>query len=370
MHAMIKKQMTSVGVPSWTDWLYYARNASKHTAGECVRSTNSLHIRVFIQCSDAGSDEAKARRLIAEECHKVGVGRSDSGHTFYATIFIDTNCFLHQAHLVFKQSLAIIDKFLLRPSVARKWKFFSSLAKALHCWRDRARLAFLVGSLLNGPEWALRHAKAVPQKCISGRWGSVARGEARMDAGGQAEMSRMLLKTIRMKSSRNPAVASADEATKATAALDDIRLEDSAAYSEKLGRWRRETEEALTDDLWWGILKIAKRSHSTLDHFLAWLQKPVDPQELDQAGGRLAQLIDGRAEQFLHEFGENLMEIDWHTEVIEPKQLHALAPELYELTLLLHLNQAGGFFRRIQHVVERCKWLSVYAYMAVHPYGC
>jgi hypothetical protein len=57
-------------------------------------------------------------------------------------------------------------------------KYFASVAKILHCWREHARVIFAIWKLKHGAASSLKHARAVPPKCCAGRWGSIAESEA------------------------------------------------------------------------------------------------------------------------------------------------------------------------------------------------
>ena len=76
----------------------------------------------------------------------------------------------------------------LRLQVVRnkhKWKYYSSVAKLMNCWRDRASSFFAAYVTLWGAEAAVRAAKKVPAKCIAGRWGSMMHSERDLGPGFQ-----------------------------------------------------------------------------------------------------------------------------------------------------------------------------------------
>ena len=53
------------------------------------------------------------------------------------------------------------------------FKYYASLAKLMHIWRDNSRQVFLYWIARFGAVEAARHAKRMPPCCNSGRWGSI-----------------------------------------------------------------------------------------------------------------------------------------------------------------------------------------------------
>jgi hypothetical protein len=58
-----------------------------------------------------------------------------------------------------------------------RWRFFSSLAKLIHVWRDCPRQVYDTWSSVYGIDIARQRALRLPAKCIAGRWGSIMSSE-------------------------------------------------------------------------------------------------------------------------------------------------------------------------------------------------
>jgi hypothetical protein len=86
-----------------------------------------------------------------------------------SVIVVDVSCVLHSGARIYKHHLDLVDSWLSRHG--RPWKFYSSLAKLMLIWREKARLVFLVWASLFQHK-AARYAR-LPPKCIAGRWGRI-----------------------------------------------------------------------------------------------------------------------------------------------------------------------------------------------------
>ncbi len=143
-------------------------------------------------------------------------------------MYLDTNCFQHQDHIIYKNTLLAIDRWLRGRSDRREkqWLFYSSVAMLMNVWRDITRLAFTVAIAMHGSEWALNHCRRVPPKCLSGRWGSFSDCTSRLHHGDihghklRAVLSSALKVCAAKKSGRQAAVPDVDNI------LDWLREED------------------------------------------------------------------------------------------------------------------------------------------------
>lgn len=178
-------------------------------------------------------------------------------------MFIDANCGMHQMHLSVQAGLRRIERHVQRQK--RHWKYFASVSKIMHCWRERARPVFETWRRLHGDESAVAHAKALPPRCISGRWGSISASEHVLDYAGSVKvrtvfaiaMDKMDKKTdaaaapledeAGLASIANGPALAAQLAAAASAAgeLDEMRIEAQQAYSQRMGRWKREALQAV-----------------------------------------------------------------------------------------------------------------------------
>ena len=85
-------------------------------------------------------------------------------------IVFENYCTMHGQHLITKDMLDVLERTLQELNCG--WKFFSGLAKLMHVWRDDARKFYMQWLRAYGPRSANEHARKMPPKCLSGRWGS------------------------------------------------------------------------------------------------------------------------------------------------------------------------------------------------------
>jgi hypothetical protein len=115
---------------------------------------------MFLYTSDGGPDQAKFKRALLAE--SMGVGRH---------LVIVTPCFMHCIQLVIKKGLLLLDRFLAKHG--KSFKFFGSLAKISHVWRDAGGDVFDMWHSMFGAINARQFANKLPPKCLAGRWDSV-----------------------------------------------------------------------------------------------------------------------------------------------------------------------------------------------------
>jgi hypothetical protein len=161
--AMYQKQLDSIGCPSWR------RPETDRVRSELLRDTCNVTIAVshFIG-ADSGGDEAKnftlIRNDVAEDWNTYAWGGA---------------CMLHQYHLMCHKSLKFADNLckVLYSVMLSRFKYFSSIVKLLHCFRDHSKAIYKQWALCYGVLEASQLVKNKPPQALSGRWGAVGRGE-------------------------------------------------------------------------------------------------------------------------------------------------------------------------------------------------
>ena len=140
--SMTKKQLESLGCPTWTE----------------LQSSESHYLRsgwhVYLQTTDRGSNELAARNL------------NSVLYDNPKTIFMDFDCHEHATHLCVMSGLAEID-------MMTGYKYFANCAILANVLRDVSQLIFPMWASLFGDGDALKHARKLFPKCLSGRWGSI-----------------------------------------------------------------------------------------------------------------------------------------------------------------------------------------------------
>ena len=141
--AMTLKQMESLGCPTWSE----------------LRQPSSTYFNagwnVFMQTTDRGPNELAARNLNS--------ALYDCGPR---VIYMDFDCQEHATHLCVMAGLGEADSML-------DFKYFANCAVLANVLRDVSQLLFPTWRSLFGVADALKNAKRLFPKCISGRWGSI-----------------------------------------------------------------------------------------------------------------------------------------------------------------------------------------------------
>jgi hypothetical protein len=129
--------------------------------------------------SDMGPDQKVFRKIVTGHCVQMG--------ELYELV-ICTHCFFHSEELIVRTGLTLIDTWLAGvcsqveedAEPERPWKYYSTLSKAIHIWREAPRNFFKVWNRLYTALEGVAAAKALPPRCIAGRWGSITATEERL----------------------------------------------------------------------------------------------------------------------------------------------------------------------------------------------
>lgn len=344
-HAMLLKQLESLKCPTWQ--AATAESAAAPAPGSAAQPLGPL--RVFLATSDGGPDQMKCRRLMKYEA-------APDPRLF----FIDVSCVMHGNHLIYKDGLVRIDSWLAKCKA--KFRYFSSLAKITHVWRDLARLVFENWTSNYSAQDAMLHARTLVPKCIAGRWGSISATELRLLSATEPKVLGTLGQILQGNFETQPAELAVEDAGGAGAGpsapqqaqqlcLDENTIQEQEQYRLKMGRWRRDVAAVVKEPLFWTVMRIARVCHMPLDHMLAFSSTAIEPDALAESGGHVAQLVCGKARAILDEFEQILFETDWGAAC--PDVLSVPRHEVFALAVDLNMNHLAGFRRRIVAPCER-----------------
>ena len=87
-------------------------------------------------------------------------------------------------------------------------------------------------------------------------------------------------------------------------AVDTLAVEQSAHYSETMGKWRRHAVRVVNDPLFGCMVFIMNGVKEPLTHLSAFLKKTVPEKELCSRGNTLHQLVTYKAQMIAGEFDE------------------------------------------------------------------
>eukprot|EP00959_Pyramimonas_sp_CCMP1952_P120761 2524839-Pyramimonas_sp.AAC.1 len=167
--------------------------------------------------SDQGPDQVRLRKVVQAACM-----------SSLSEIFIDMNCLFHQIQLVVKTHLVTIDKWLDEyQALAGFTGYFATIAKVQHCRRDSAQDMFDAWVDKYAEASAVKHAKRLPPKCISGRWNSIEDCEVDLGTIGKDLLAPLLIGVLSQAALPGPE----EEGAKVSAcAIYDPRQDDQAHF--------------------------------------------------------------------------------------------------------------------------------------------
>ena len=237
----------------------------------------------YLATTDAGPNEMGARRIIQADIASHNTRECN-------VIFTDFTCLQHAQHLIALSALKAADRCLA--STNRTWKYYSSLATAAHVLRSLAKQVFSTWASLFGYPSAKENAKTLMPKAVSGRWQGCDRPEQRLLSCGE-ERLRMVLSGIL----GGPGNSKAKRARSSNQEVDDLAVEASKAYSERMTKWKKACLLCVGDRLWWRCIRILNTCRQPLSHLSNYLQKRQGQ------WGHVAQMCNGKARHIYEEFG-------------------------------------------------------------------
>ena len=253
--AMIRKQCRSTGMPLWEEILKKvhtpptpAEAQQRFTLVEdlrrqaaAVHPDKKIGLTTFLQITDAGSDQSLCRKLISEELRHA-----------LLVLHISSNCLAHQNHLGFKASLNMSEACLKLLSC--DLVYFSSLAKIANCWREVGKDIHQTWCALFGAQHGNQAALRPAPKCLRSRWGSTHESEEHMLKCDAAELRRVLVAVFGSATSKRKA-----SSARADDPLQELDEEEIASYVAKMGRWRKDACQIVSEPTWWLVLRVSHR---------------------------------------------------------------------------------------------------------------
>lgn len=316
---------------------------------------------VYSDTSDCGPDQAARRRLLRAALHDVG-----------NVLYIDQNCLIHQYHLVVKESLILIDSFLEQ---VRNWrvdvgcdggvsgacpKYFASMAKLIHFWRDKLALFIDTWETFHGTvsyssstdsESPISYRRA-PLTVVGGRWGSVDSAERFLLERGKARLkpvlAAMLSKHIKSSKTRPPSSKPDDGPISTELDLRDD-LDGRQAYQIKMSKYIAGAHDAIHSDMFWLLLRVAHCARGPLRHFFLWVQKYSQRR-------MLFRLVTQKADEILREFDQLYNSLDqWFGKALEEANTNLpnhIVTMVRMLAAKLVIRGAGGFETRVRAMTK------------------
>ena len=259
------------------------RGRSKYT-GDCLFW--------YASTSDRGSNEVHATKLIQATCLPMD-----------NVLFFKSDCYEHATHLCVLSGLKLIDRSLKARNLG--WKYYSALAIVCNVARDVCKPLFRAWCRLYGESSGVKYVMSMFPACCSGRWGSCHNAESHVLTCTPNHFACSLQSALTDKLDKSHGAVPAT-------AVDDLAIDQSKAFSLKMGTWRRVALERVTDPLWWRVLKVANRAREPLIHLSNFLKVKLSDEELSSGGGHLSRLVCGKAAQIAKEFAALAQAQRWH----------------------------------------------------------
>lgn len=241
--------------------------------------------------TDGGSNEVGARKIALCDV-------KDMSHT----LFIDLTCLEHSQHLVALSALKAADRAL---EGHRSWRYYSSLATAANVCRSIGKELFSCWCERHGYEDAKKVAKTLWPRACSGRWSGLEKPEERFIKCGEARLTPILTEILGSQSRKE----ASKKQSQSHASVDELAIEETKAYSQKMSKWRRKTVDCVSDKLWWETVGNMHQVRAPLSHFSNFLKKRGPENKKTWRSSHIAQLVLGRALEFRQEFSDQWRKI-------------------------------------------------------------
>ena len=305
---------------------------AKHVRTGAVNQHRSFFI--YADTSDAGPDQAARRKMLRSALVDVG-----------NILYFDTNCAIHQYHLIVKEQLLAIDSFLkeLQGTTGCENicvnKYFASIAKISYFWRERVSAFIEAWEFQFGISTDVAYRR-YPLQVVGGRWGSIDAAEDFFLARGKKRLRPVLLALLSrsMKAKKNLP----------TETEEDLRdcLDDRATYQIKMSKYVSGALSAVQSDLFWLLLRVAHTARSPLRHFFLWCQKYAQRRPL-------LRLVTGFADRIMDEFNDLYLTLDeWFQSAVDELDAAGIPVDILGLLksfcLRLLITSAGGFEMRVR----------------------
>eukprot|EP00959_Pyramimonas_sp_CCMP1952_P124348 2599955-Pyramimonas_sp.AAC.1 len=206
----------------------------------------------------------------------------------------------------------------------------------------------------HGAPSALKHAKRLPERVCSGRWGTVGSPQRHIISADKHLIEGVFSSVVKCKCGATEACrarAAADAPVRgpdpadATAGghADDPRVESQKQCTVKMGRWKRDTTRAIHDDTFWVTVRLSNLASGPLLSFQAVLQKSLKDSDIICDGGTLGQLVCNKGWKIFLEWSKCLCTFDW-VGAFEGWPI-SLAPLYVELGVYLICHCACSYYR-------------------------
>ena len=305
----------------------------------------------FVSTTDRGSNEVRARGIVQAYM---------AAHLGLVPAYLAaSDCFEHLSHLITLGSMTLVDSEL--KSAGKPWRYFSSLAVFSHTARSLSKRIYHEWCSQHGPRSAKQLVHKLFPRCDGGRWNATHDTEQRILACTKGLFEPVLAKVLgqaisgdacgladstvwcpepanKMPPAKRPRVQASASAPASSDkpvpqgqhqpsdvdgldSVNGLSLRESAAYSQKMGKYRRSTLACSRDALWWSLVQVMNCVKQPTVHLSSFLKSHHAKDEVTLCGNALTQLVHVKAQELFAEC-ESTIE--------SPALLAALTPDLPE----------------------------------------
>lgn len=204
-----------------------------------------------------------------------------------------------------------------------------------------------------GPTVANECAMRLPHRCQAGRWSSIFETERFYLKCGRHRLKPSIGRVL------NPWGADAAGAAEPVAhdahigleaiirSVEDPTVESHDRYRKTMGRWRADVLQVSQYDVFYNLIIIHNKVIGVVEHFMSFLSQVPSMDVLATKGGKVCQLVTGRAQAFLDEYAIILGAPSWMDPVLDECTL-AESDDFLMLIVELTLHHAAAFHRRVK----------------------
>ena len=229
--ALYHRQMTHTGLKSWL----------------LSKPHKRCHLRVFLWITDAGPDQKECCQLI---CKEVAMDMYTLTHHDF--------CVLHQLALIVKYQCDRVVAYLRKLcTLTNTWRTSGT------AWKIRTEWTRLFGAASSQDSCG-----KLPQRALKGRWGYIEDAEEFYINLDPEQLAQVFAAVWPPDTQAKPKRRSA---TALEQAVDGV-YDDELDYKEKVGRWIRESIDAVNDQAFWAQLHVEHYSRAPIAHAVRAVQ--------------------------------------------------------------------------------------------------
>ncbi len=252
-YGLALRGLENIGCPSYSqEAADFAMYKAEHPDDHFCRKPP--YFKNYCNTTDAGSDEAKHREMAAFVLSSI-----------VWCLFWETNCYLHQLHLIMKVLFAQIDIMLVALNCPHD-KYFSALSVLSNSLREcsaKVRKGWL--TLFPDMDDVKTIARKIAPKCLSGRWGATTEFEKYLAKIPWDKLHAVVKYAFGISDAPEPEpTAAAAPAPSRNTPFDEVAADETKEYKKKIGKWRKASVNVTKDSIFRIVLDGVFKIHELM----------------------------------------------------------------------------------------------------------